>query len=173
MVALSVLAVLAAGCGTATKAPSVASLGGTTTTGSSSGTTPAVPRGGSFVKFVNCMRAHGVTAQLGPGGKGVAIQGSPGDSSRMSAAQNACRKYLPGGGPKQLTPQQRAQFLKRMVKLAKCMRAHGVSDFPDPSASGAFPFPKLDARAPQFEQAAKACGAAGPDGHGFVIKAGP
>jgi len=170
VLAICAFVALAAGCGAGANAPSVASLGDTT---GGSSTTPAVPKGGSFVKFVNCLQTHGVDAQLGPGGKGVSIQGGPADSSKLASAQEACREYLPGGGPKQLTPQQEAKFLKQMVKLAKCMRAHGVSDFPDPSASGTgFPFAKVpSANTPQFETAAKACGAAGPNGNGFAIKA--
>lgn len=45
------------------------------------------------------------------------------------------------------------------LKLANCMRAHGVSDFPDPGASGglqAAPAPSSD-QSPAFQAATKAC----------------
>jgi hypothetical protein len=120
------------------------------------------------------MREHGVQAQVGAGGRGISITGGDPNSTQFQSAQTTCQKYLPGGGPKQLTPAQQEQQLKQLVKLAKCMRSHGVPDFPDPSANGALGFPfggiKAEAGSPQFEKAAKACGAAGPGGGGFAIR---
>lgn len=165
------LTVASTGCGSRTKAPTVASLGRASTNETSS-SKPIVPRGGSFVKFVDCLRSHGVDAQLGQGGRGVEITGGPGSASKMSTVQAACRKYLPGGGPKPMTPEEQEKELKYLVKLARCMRAHGVPDFPDPSPNASPPFAitKLPAATPAFERAAKACGATGPNGQGFAIR---
>jgi hypothetical protein len=172
IVALGALVVALAACGAA-KSPSVASLGTTTSPSSSSTAGTPVRKGGSFLKFANCMRAHGAQVQVGAQGRGISITGGDPSSPQFKAAQTACQKYLPGGGPKPLTPAQQAKVLKQLVKLAKCMRAHGVSDFPDPSVnSGGVGFgigKPSDANTPQFEQAAKACGAAGPNG-GFAVR---
>jgi hypothetical protein len=52
---------------------------------------------------------------------------------------------------------------KKGVKFAECMRSHGVSDFPDPSASGKLTLDgvvngsSLDPNSPAFTQAISAC----------------
>jgi hypothetical protein len=86
---------------------------------------------------------------------------------------------LPGGpGGPSFSPQVKAQSLAKLRKIAVCMRAHGVSEFPDPSATrpsnlagsgmgvltdfdGVFlAFPStIDMQAPAYRQALTACGA--------------
>ncbi|MGH2999138.1 MAG: hypothetical protein ACRDNM_07540 [Gaiellaceae bacterium] len=53
------------------------------------------------------------------------------------AAMNACTPLLPthGGSSQQNAQQQRTQ-LADQLSFAKCMRSHGVSRFPDPTAQG-------------------------------------
>jgi hypothetical protein len=69
----------------------------------------------------------------------------------------------------------------RMLALARCMRAHGLPSFPDPTTSAPAPgrgfglaiggggsvlaVPQLMLRSPAFERAATACGFPGV-GHG-------
>jgi hypothetical protein len=43
------------------------------------------------------------------------------------------------------------------LQLARCMRAHGVSDFPDPSASGDISISQGEAQSPVFRSAQQAC----------------
>jgi hypothetical protein len=89
-------------------------------------------------------------------------------------AQAQCFKYMPGGGP----PRSGADVAKnkaQMLAISHCMRAHGVSGFPDPISGppadpsgfsiaigrpGAFlAVPKtIDIRSPAFEHAASSCG---------------
>jgi hypothetical protein len=155
LLAVAALPVLAAGCG-ASASPQVARVGTASTT---TGAGPIVPRGGSFTKFVTCMRQHGVNAELGPHGRGVSVQANPGGQA-MERAQNACRKYLPGGGPPPLTPAQQAQRTKALLAFAKCMRKHGVPSFPDPGTqAGFFDLPKtgIDLSSPTVRTAFKAC----------------
>jgi hypothetical protein len=156
LLAVVALPLLAAGCGSSGGTPQVASL----TTGSSTTTStkPIVPRGGSFVRFVTCMQQHGVQAQLGPGGRGVSISGSPNGPS-IDGAQTACKKYLPGGGPPALTPAQVAERAKAMLAFAKCMRKHGVPNFPDPNGQGEFNLSSLGLikAAPALHGAGSAC----------------
>jgi len=52
------------------------------------------------------------------------------------------------------------------LTFSKCMRAHGVRDFPDPNAAGRVVFPSaLDQQAPAFRAAETAC-AKGQSGTG-------
>jgi hypothetical protein len=44
-----------------------------------------------------------------------------------------------------------------MLKIAQCMRAHGVTNLPDPNANGAFTQP-VGNPSPWYAAAAKACG---------------
>jgi hypothetical protein len=96
-------------------------------------------------QFAECMRAEGIDipdpqpgtgpAAGGKGGPGVAIriEGGGENKAKVDAAMQKCREYLPNGGEmKPLTPEQ----LERQRELAKCMRANGVPDFPDPDPNG-------------------------------------
>jgi hypothetical protein len=160
------LATLAAGCGGSSKPPSVASLGPTTsatTTTSSGGNQPTAggKQLGSFVKFAHCMQAHGVQVQVSSNGQGVQIGGgASGPSPQFKAAQTACQKYLPNGGPKQLTPAEEAQNMKTLLAMAKCIRAHGIPNFPDPNSQGVFALTQatgIDPSSSQFQAAMQAC----------------
>jgi hypothetical protein len=83
----------------------------------------------------------------------------------LKKAQAACKEFLPGGSgpPPGLTAQQTRQALA----FATCMRAHGVSNFPDPGSTGP---PKQtligNSSSPAFQQAAKVCG----HGRGFRFR---
>lgn len=95
-------------------------------------------------------------------------------SPAFLAAQNACLQLLPGGAalPGQQHPTAAAMALARAA--AKCMRAHGVSSFPDPGTlMPSTPPPKttldningavflipdaIDLQSPTVQHAATAC----------------
>ena len=98
----------------------------------------------------------------------------------FQSAQRTCFKLLPGGGPGAgANSEAREQML---LKLAECMRGHGISSFPDPSSSppsappagggvafgspGAFlSVPQTMIQSPGFKDAAAACGFPGFGGH--------
>jgi hypothetical protein len=179
------VAALAAGCGGASS-PKVASLGGSTSPTSTGGTTtPATGQqpGGSGGgagglrmqfggaangrQFSACMRSHGVPNFPDPGSSGAIQIGSgsgldPGSPKFQSAVQT-CRSKLPGGG--QPTPQQAAKAKAAAIAFSKCMRSHGIHDFPDPTFSGdnvrislnGGPGSDLDPNAPAFKAAQTAC----------------
>jgi hypothetical protein len=151
----------------------VSALGGCGSSGkpSASGTNLA-SRG---IKFADCMRSHGVPNFPDPsGGGGIKIPVNSGInpfSPAFKQSQSACRNLLPGGGP---PPGGAGQAREAMLRTADCMRAHGVSGFPDPTTSppsniadfsiaegrpGAFlAVPStIDVNSPAFKQAAKAC----------------
>jgi len=131
------------------------------------------------IKFASCMRSHGVPNFPDPntsaGGVGFSIKSSSGvnpASPSFQAAQTACRKLLPGGGPGSEKPS--AATTAQMLTISECMRAHGVSGFPDPTTtppsspagySGVlardgvfFAIPTtIDIQSPAVRQAATAC----------------
>jgi hypothetical protein len=178
-------ALVAAGCGSTSGAPDVASLASpstttdvTTTTEGGSSLAPSAPGGsptahfriamnaGSAAlgeKFSACMRKHGVSNFPDPNSQGVIQFGSDlgidPKSPTFQSAQSACQKLLPNGG--QPTPQQQAKMQQQLLAFSKCMRAHGLKDFPDPSNGGlrinSGQGSDLDPQSAQFQAAQQAC----------------
>ena len=158
-----------AGCGGSSKAPSVASLGTTTTTSkATSPSAPLSPQQETAVddEYAACLNAHGADARVMPGG-GVGLIETPSTRGRTPAAQTACKKLLPKGGLPAQTQTQIAQRTAQMLRLATCMRAHGIVKFPDPSADGSLfitPSMGIDPQSPQFQSAQKKCARYFPGG---------
>jgi hypothetical protein len=175
------LAFVAAGCGSS-KSPSVADVGGNHTTTSSStapppgsGTSAGSGGGASAVmklanggaKFSACMRKNGVPNFPDPGHDGsIAFGPSSGinpNSPKFKAAQAKCQQELPHGPPPSAAQQQKMQ--QAALAFSRCMRAHGVKNFPDPQFSGGTaslgirgrPGSGLDPDSPLFERAQQAC----------------
>jgi hypothetical protein len=92
-----------------------------------------------MLAFSKCMRAHGVTNFPDPNGRGINIGGTGINprSPSFAAAQSACFKLMPGGGPN--SQKATAQQIRQADKAAQCMRAHGVTGYPDPIISNASP----------------------------------
>ena len=154
MVAASLL-LLAAACG---RSPSSA--------GSSIGSGGATTAGGTssqLLAFVRCVRSHGVANYPDPTSSGKLPTATPQQlgvsSSQDRAAENACQHLLPNGngGPSEAQVQQ---YRNSLLPYARCMRSHGVSNFPEPDSRG-----HLDVGAgtdvpvdtPQFQRAFAAC----------------
>ncbi len=149
--------------------------------GSSNTPKPAAAAGDSGLAFASCMRSHGVPnfPDPSPGG-GIHISSSSGInpfSPAFKGAQSQCAKLLPGGGPGHGPPSEQAK--QQMLAISECMRAHGVSAFPDPTLSppvnpaadsialgrdGVFlVVPRtINTASPVFNSAAKACRFGGP-----------
>lgn len=146
---------LLAGCG-GTSAPGVAQLGSTPTPSAQA----AGSSGHSAVAYAQCMRSHGVPNFPDPNSQG-GFNGAdlPAGSPQMQAALQACQSLAPGGGQTTgggaaLSPQQQAQLLQ----FSKCMRSHGVPDFPDPSSHGLdLGSGNIDPNSSQFQAAQNAC----------------
>jgi hypothetical protein len=142
---------------------------------SKSDTRGAASHATAFLDFSECTRSHGAAnfADPSPGG---GIHLTPGAglnpfSPAFKFAQSACHKLLPGGAP---PAHASAQEKALMVKTSECMRAHGVTGFPDPTTtapSNPAGYSILDDRGgivlavpntinietPVFKQAAAAC----------------
>ena len=186
-----------AACGGGSSTPQVASLGNSN--GDSSGTPASTASGGTSAatgsgdptqllnEWTACMRGHGDPNQADPtidAGKAIhvaepagyygTIDGPTGQNS--SGAGVICQKYLTaastalrGGQP---LPQPDAA---QQLKFSECMRANGISNFPDPgsnggpgssTAGGAPPNPN----SPTFQKASKLCGQkTGVPGFGSTI----
>jgi hypothetical protein len=126
--------------------------------------------GGVTVQFAQCMRTHGVPSFPDPNAQGqVTLSGAGPQSASFQAAQRACAKYSPNGG-RAPSPAQQAQAVAQALKFSECMRAHGITDFPDPQVSsgaggvsigirinGKGQSSDLNPRGPQFQAAQKVC----------------
>jgi hypothetical protein len=149
------LGLLAAACGS--------SPGASTTRGSA----PKNPAEAAY-RYASCIRAHGVpsfpdphvTTTSGAGGSvAQAVPASAGLSPNFRSAQKACRGILPAAvnGPERHGPSKQV-----FLAFAQCLRAHGVSNFPDPNAQGQLTLEMIsaagvDVKGPAFFDAAKAC----------------
>ena len=156
---------LLAACGGASGQPSG--------TGTGAGSTPAAVKTHD-VAFSACMRSHGVANFPDPTSNGLQIPDSINPKSPVfRSAQQACRHDLPNGGaPPATEPSKRAAA----VAFARCMRAHGLRDFPDPALTPphnaasvfvvhgmvfAFAAP-VDPKSPAFQRAGRVCGLGKP-----------
>ena len=123
------------------------------------------------LKLAECMRANGVPNFPDPNGQGV-IQGSGIDpnSPQFQKAQQKCAKSL-GGGPGTRSPAQVARAQAAALAFSRCMRSHGLPDFPDPqfgsgggvsirisAHAGGNNSTGLDPNSPIFQKAQQTCG---------------
>jgi hypothetical protein len=86
------------------------------------------------------------------------ITGSP----AFKAAQKACRGFLPA--PQNTAQQQAMQRARKqgLLAFAKCIRGHGIADFPDPTSDGRITTQmltaaKIDVHSPAVLTAARSC----------------
>lgn len=115
----------------------IAVLGGAAISGcgSVSASGGASTNAASGIQGAQCMRANGVPNF--PDGGITPASGINPLSPAYKRAQNACQKYLPHYAPPPPTPESVRQQERR---LAQCMRANGVPNFPDPNAQGNIQF---------------------------------
>ena len=158
------LAVTVAACSGGSKSPTGAAVG-------SQSTTTAAPAGGSgssgatalteAVAYAQCIRNHGVPnfpdpVQTPSGGYGYRTAGIDPNSAAFQGALQAC-KALPSpwnSTGQELSPAQQQAWLN----WARCIRAHGASDFPDPTFSGSEVHDAgVGSNSPQLHQAMDAC----------------
>jgi hypothetical protein len=195
-VAVLVAALAVAGCGSSSS-PGVAHLSSSTSgssaadgAGRSSTPESSASTQQKMVKFSQCMRTHGEPEFPEPTEGGIRIQSHNGhgpnpESARFQAAEKACSKYAPSKVAP--SPAQQAKMQESALNFSKCMRSHGVPNFPDPEfhsgggvgiriggkSSG------IDPNSPQFKAAQKTCQSdlprpkgAGPGGGGPSTSSG-
>jgi hypothetical protein len=157
---LAAAALLATGCSPDPPQAGVASLGsGAHPNRSASGTNTGTR---SALAYSRCMRTHGIKDFPDPNGDGeLQLEVHPGSdmdpaNATYKAADATCKPLLPAA---QKAP---AELKAKTLKYAQCMRSHGISDFPDPSADGGLriqsvPGSDLDPNNPQYKKADAAC----------------
>ena len=138
VIATAALALLAAAC---SGSPSSTGSGGSPAAGGSANSPSAVA-------FSHCIRSHGVPNYPDPSSNGEPPKTSPQQlgvsSSRLQAAQRACQHLLPNTESIQQQTQQCMltgdcpqalvrQILTAELRFARCMRSHGVANWPDPT----------------------------------------
>lgn len=117
----------------------------------------------SFVTYAACLNKHGVQVQVARTGGLVWVTGPgvPGPGSpQATVAERDCRSLAPKGGlHHRPTAAQTAQALALMLHYARCIRAHGVPRFPDPTSQGIriSPSSGIDLNSPAFRAAEKSC----------------
>jgi hypothetical protein len=131
--ALIATVALTSACGS--NAPAASSTASSGSGGSGGNTAAAAQKG---VKFAECMRSNGVPKFPDPSASGqltidAIANGTSLDTSSPTFAQalGACKSLEPAGfeGSARSTQQQSAA-----LKFAQCIRANGVTDFPDPAS---------------------------------------
>jgi hypothetical protein len=86
------------------------------------------------LKFARCMREHGISWFPDPNnGKSSIMIPKGQDHTKFDAAQEACKQYMPNGGNMR---KPSAEELQQARDMAKCMRANGIPNFPDPNPDG-------------------------------------
>ena len=173
---LAILTVFgSAACGGGGSNAGVASLTGGSARATTSTTVSKSSAQKLWNEFAACMRQHGVNMAdpvlnndgmpsnalvTGNGSKSAALQGSRACQTQLQAAMKASGAS-PRTGPK--------INYAEAEKFSRCMRAHGLRDFPDPSSGssgsggitiqgGGGPSSDLSPDSPAFQRAQKACG---------------
>jgi hypothetical protein len=160
----------------------LAACGSSDPTGTAGGSTSAQDSSANSSKalqFAQCMRSHGVSNFPDPsssGGINLQVQKTPNGTSvngvevngpAFQSAMQACRSYLPNGGKPSAA--QTAKIKAQALAMSRCMRSHGVPNFPDPTfqtgPNGGVGLgirigqnSGINPNSPQFQAAQKDCG---------------
>jgi hypothetical protein len=113
-----------------------------------------------ILNLTRCMREHGVNVSTpnAPGGGPIRINGT--SPQVMEAAQKACARYRPQGGPEKLSPAERAAREDALQSFVRCMRSHGIEVQAQTQGGGVRIGVQLHGNAkenPAFQAAQKAC----------------
>lgn len=142
LVATSLSGVAVASCG-GTGTPRVADLGSTTTATTLPSTAASSSGGPTYaqaIAYSQCMRQHAIADFPDPTPSGrILVEISPNsdlnpNSTRFISANAACEHLLPNNG--QPTAAERQADIARLLRFSRCMRAHGLPNFPDPVVAG-------------------------------------
>jgi hypothetical protein len=149
---VGMVVLLLAGC-----SASGGSAGATTTT-SAQQAAAAVWR-----ELVACARAYGMPnladPQIDSNGRASFPDGTPEPPASVRRACQSIYDRLPASarGDEERPPAD----LQALLRFARCMREHGVADFPDPDAEGNFRAPPGSSspgpNSPSFQRALQAC----------------
>ena len=136
--------------------------GGSSSTAASAGGGPTHVQ--AALAYARCMRAHGVPDFPDPDSNGQFNVDRHSVSSQETAANQVCHHLLNTGDQANAARQQ--QGLGQALKYARCMRAHGVPNFPDPQTTNGgigqssglvVRLHGINIHSPQFQAANQAC----------------
>jgi hypothetical protein len=124
--------------------------------GGSASPSPAGSAHAESLAFAQCMRNHGYPRFPDPDSAGnFDLTGINLNTPRGRSAGTACSSLVAPANPN--PGQQNAQALSQALKFSRCMRAHGVTNFPDPNPGGQNSFAASNGQAPLFKPAFTAC----------------
>ena len=157
----ALIALAAAGCGGSPRA--------------TGGLTAAASPAAAWHQVVLCARAHGMPGlpepQINPDGKAT----FPNGLNVPPETHKACQTLLDRLVPNSQNQAPGAAQLAALLRFARCMRSHGIADWPDPRPDGSFvPDARIaSALKTTFRSQLLACDHLNPDPHGRVYFSHP
>jgi hypothetical protein len=155
----------------------LAGLAGCSASGGSAGATATTSGQQAAVRIwrelVRCARANGMPnlpdPQLDSNGRANFPNGTPDPPASVRRACQSIYDRLPASarGDEERPPTD----IQALLRFARCMRQHGVTDFPDPKADGTFPIAGTSlghGKTPRIVGAMRACGQLNPDSKGRI-----
>jgi hypothetical protein len=113
----------------------------------------------AMTKFAQCVRKHGFPKFPDPPYSKGELNSLGLTTQRIGPLENgACHSDALAAG----IVETRAELQQRLaagLKVAECMRSHGVTNFPDPSSNGAFMLSPSVGNDAGYAAAAKTCSA--------------
>jgi hypothetical protein len=153
---------------------SCSAAGGTSQAATSTTTQP--DRVAIWRQVIQCLRDNGMPNLPEPrfdsDGQPQFPGGDPGDPPPQ--AERACRPIYDRLPPSQSDAANRDRppaDIPALLRFARCMRAHGVTDFPDPKPDGTFPVAGTSlarGKTPDQVRAGQACRQLNPDPRGRI-----
>jgi len=154
----------------------LAGLAGCSASGSQAATTTTTGQQGAaevLREFVRCARANGMPnlpdLKLGSNGLVSFPEGIPEPPKSVERACKSIWDRLPASATGNVG--RPPADIQALVRFARCMREHGMADFPDPEADGRFPLPasmQRQGKTPRFLRAMQSCRQLNPDPRGRV-----
>lgn len=137
LVGLLAVALAMTACGAKPAGHPVATAGGTLTPSASATRNDDLSDQQRALRYARCMRENGVPdfpdpTFNGKGGVGISLPDGA-DRAKVDAANEKCKQYLPNGGQ---APTIDPTMIAQLRTFARCMREHGLPNFPDPTGSG-------------------------------------
>jgi hypothetical protein len=89
----------------------------------------------AMLSYASCMRKNGVDMPdpQFSGGRVTQRMKAPKNPDQMRTAEKACAKYRAQIKAPEMSDADKQEFKKAALENARCMRDHGIDNFPDPT----------------------------------------